>query len=128
MSLRERDGDYLAWEGVVRQEQGMPLSEAHESQLDELMSFVDDEDEENEEERILYINGMARPGEPWHETVGRLTHRLLLPVVRTDGVCRDVDLEGWQTLREALNDHCRGLSLPRGVATPLDVVPAESTP
>ena len=52
-------GDYLAWEAVVRQEQGLPLSEVHESQLDELFSVVDDENEEDDEERILYINGFA---------------------------------------------------------------------
>jgi hypothetical protein len=118
-------GDYLAWEAVVRQEQGLPLSEVHESQLDELFSFVDDENEEDDEERILYINGFARPVEPWYKTARRLAPRLLLPVVHTDDVWRDVDLEGWQTLRAALKNHASGLSLPQGTATPLEVVPAE---
>ena len=49
-------GYFLQWEAIVRQEQGLTLTEKQQQTLDELISFNDEEDE-----RILYIDEMPRP-------------------------------------------------------------------
>ena len=53
------NGYFLMWEAVVREEQELPLTEGQEEALSELMSFGD----EDEDDRILYINERARPDE-----------------------------------------------------------------
>lgn len=117
--------DYLTWEAVIRNEQGLPLSEEDEGRLDGLMRFVGDEDEEEDEERILFIDQIARPTEPWYESLRRLAPRLLLPKVRTGELYHEVQIEGWSRVREALEEHGEGLSLPLDAAAPLEVVPEE---
>lgn len=117
-------GDFVTWEAAIRDEQDLPLSEAQEDKLGGLMRFVDDEDDEDlEEERILYVDGIGRPIEPWHASLRRLARHLLLPEVRVAETYFDVQLEGWSQVRAALVRYGADLPLPAGVARPLDVVP-----
>lgn len=114
------EGTYLTWEAIILQEQGLSLTDAHEERLDDLISFSDCD----EEERILYINEIARPPEAWYETLRRLAPRMLVPVLRTSKVYYDGEVEGWREVRRVLEEHAENLSLPPGVETPLEVIPA----
>ena len=113
-------GDYLAWEAVVCSEQELPLTKAQEKTLGKLMSFGDDE-----EDRILYIDEIARPSEPWYETLRKIAPHLVIEPYKTFESLDDVQCEGWGRLTHCLDEHGRDLSLPSGVTTPLDVVPVE---
>ena len=116
-----KGGYFLMWEAVVRQEQGLPLTDRQEDVLSGLLSF----DDEEEDEKILYIDERARPDEPWYQIVRKVVPHLLLQPFETYGTHYAVDEEGWPRLVECLEEHGRGLSLPDGLATPIDVVPVE---
>src|SRR3974377_892305 len=53
-------GDFLTWEAVVCEEQGLPLTAKQKKALRSLLNFNDAEDDE-----ILYIDEIPRPREPW---------------------------------------------------------------
>jgi hypothetical protein len=91
-------GYFLQWEAIVRQEQGLRLTRAQKGALSGLVSFGDETDD-----RVLYIDEIARPSEPCDETV----------------------IEGWPGLVENLEKYGQDLSLPEGVTSPLDVIPAD---
>ena len=77
---------FVTWEAVIRQEQGLPLSQRHRARLRELVGFGDDDDDYEEEEEeedygkddddedndddgdandeMLYIDERPRPSEP----------------------------------------------------------------
>lgn len=110
---------YLIWEAVIREEQGLPLSEVHEEGLDSLLNFGDDDDDDD----ILYINEIPRPPEPWYETLGRLIPAVLVEKLDTTRSHYEVTTEGWLRLVDALEEHGNQLSLPDGVDEPLGVVP-----
>ena len=59
------EGDFLRWEAVVCDELGLPLTARQEEALGDLLNFSDEADED----RILYINEIPRPSEPWYEIV-----------------------------------------------------------
>ena len=65
-------GYFLMWEAVVRQEQGMSLTEDQEEVLSGLMSFGD----EDEDDRILYIDERTRPDVLWYQVVRRIALHL----------------------------------------------------
>lgn len=109
------------WEAVVRQEQGLPLSELHRDLLARLLDFNDAPGES----RILYVDGLPRPKEPWYATVRKLVPHLLIQPFRTFDVHYEEATEGWPHLAAALEQHGEGLSLPDGVSRPVEVVPAE---
>ena len=90
------NGYFLMWEAVVREEQELPLTEGQEEALSELMSFGD----EDEDDRILYVNERARPDEPWYQVVRKVVSHLLLNPFETYGTHYAVDLEGWPRLVE----------------------------
>ena len=113
-------GRFLTWEAVIHQEQGLPLSEAHEDRLDKLLGFSD-----CDEDRVLFIDEMPRPTEAWYETLRRLAPNLLQPVIRTGKEYYDGQIEGWRYIREVLMGHGGDLSLPPGASTPLEAVPDE---
>jgi hypothetical protein len=69
------NGSLLQWEAIIRNEQGLGCTEAHEDALDELLSFAN---EEREDERILWIDEIARPAEPWYASVRRLAPLLVV--------------------------------------------------
>jgi hypothetical protein len=112
--------DYLTWEAVLCEEQGLPLTRAQKRALSELLDFSDDESDE-----ILYINGMPRPSQPWYELVRFIAPRLLVEPFHTDGFYSETELEGCSALMEWLQEHGSELSLPEGIESPMDIVPAE---
>ena len=117
----EMEHRYFAlWEAVVCHEQGQPLSEEQEDLLDGLIDFGDSEDEQ-----ILYINDMPQTSEPWYEILNKIVPHLLIEPFVTSEVHDEVRCEGWGPLATCLRRHGEGLSLPEGVASAVDVVPAE---
>ncbi len=113
-------GYFLRWEAVVRNEQGLPLTKKQEEALDELISFSDDEDE-----LILYIDGLERPSEPWYETIKKVVPKLILDPFTTYEIYDEIYHEDWSRLVECLEEHAQDLSLPKGIISPVEVIPAE---
>ncbi len=87
--------------------------------MDELISFSDDEDE-----LILYIDGLERPSEPWYETIKKVVPKLILDPFTTYEIHNDIYHEEWSRLVECLEEHAQDLSLPKGIISPVDVIPA----
>jgi hypothetical protein len=112
--------EFQTWEAVIRQEQGLPLSELHRSLLARLLDFGDEPGS-----RILSIDGLPRPKEPWYATVRRVVPHLLVQPFRTFDIHYEEVTEGWPRLAAALEEHGEGLSLPAGVSRPVEVVPTE---
>jgi hypothetical protein len=115
----EKD-DFLAWEAVMAEEQGVPLTKKQEAALGELIDFSDGEDNP-----VLYIDDIPRPNEPWHVILNKIVPRLLIEPYRTFDIHGEVQCEGWGNLADCLAEHGDGLSLPQGASSPLQVVPLE---
>ena len=115
-----RTGYFLQWEAVVRREQGRSLTRKQKKAMDGLISFGDVDDD-----RILYIDEIPRPSEPWYEIARRIVPHILREPFRTDESMWWAMHEGWPDLVEALESHGRDLSLPEGVKAPLDIFPIE---
>jgi hypothetical protein len=120
ISALER-GDFLRWEAVVCQELGLPLTERQRGVLGDLLNFGD----ESDEDRILYIDGLARPAQLWYEIVRKVASHLPVDRFKTADVHYAVITDGWKDLVAALEQHGADLSLPEGVDRPVEVVPAE---
>lgn len=114
-------GIFLCWEAVEHQEQGLPLTQKQEEALSEIICFDDDEDIDDE---ILYINGLARPSEPWHIIANKIAEHLAVYQFKTSDIHCAATTEGWGRLAEAIEEYGGGLSLPNGISEPMDVVPA----
>jgi hypothetical protein len=108
--------DFLRWEAVVCQELGLPLTERQRQAVGELLDFNDEPDDD----RILYIDGIARPSQLWYDVLRAIASHLPVDQFRTYAVTTD----GWKELVAALEEHGEGLSLPEGVERPVEVVPA----
>jgi hypothetical protein len=115
-----KEARFVTWEAVVCQEQGQPLTAVQQQALDELIDFGDSGDD-----RILYIDELPRPSEPWHVILNKIVPHLLLEPLRTADMNWEVKLEGWPRLMSAFREHGQGLSLPPGVTSPEEVVPVE---
>ncbi len=113
-------GEFLVWEAVMAREQGLRLTGQQRAAWNRLVSFDDAEDD-----RILYINGVSRPSEPWYAILNKLVPHLRIEPFRTFDMHYEEQCEGWHRLVQCLNEHAHGLSLPDGVASPVEVVPAE---
>jgi hypothetical protein len=113
-------GDFLTWEAVVREEQGLPLTAPHKKALGRLISFGDPGDED-----ILYINEAPRPSEPWYVILNKIVPHLVIEPFRTFDTHWGVNMEGWHRINTALDEHAQSLSLPPGVASFREVVPAD---
>jgi hypothetical protein len=111
---------FLTWEAVVCEEQGLPLTARQKKALRSLISFNDEEDDQ-----ILYINEIPRPSEPWYDILNQIAPHLLIESFKTSGVLDEVYREGWDQIMTALEEHGEGLSLPPGVASYREVVPAD---
>ena len=111
-------GYFLQWEAIVRQEQGLTLTEKQQQALDELISFNDEENE-----GILYIDEMPRPYEPWYKTVSKVASTLVIDPFKTYEIYSEVVHEGWPSLLECLEEYGGDLSLPEGVDSPIEVIP-----
>ena len=117
--LHNLEGDYfLAWEAVVLDEEDLPLSEAHEDALDSLLSMGDSG-------RILYVNEIERPSQPWYQWARKVAAALLKQPFHTAEYHAQVTTEGWRRLAEAIEGHSTQLGLPEGVSRPLDVIPVD---
>jgi hypothetical protein len=114
------EGQFLTWEAVVCEEQGLPLTAAQQKALRSLLNFNDDENDE-----IHYIDEIPRPSEPWHITLNHIAPHLLIEPFRTFDVQEEVKSDGWERIMTALEEHGQGLSLPPGVASYREVVPAD---
>ena len=115
-----KSGSFLRWEAVMRQEQGLRLTKKHKKALSDLIWFGDTEDD-----HIWYIDELPRPSELWYEIAQKIaSHMLSEPFRTTDGGWWAM-YEGWATLVEALEEHGRDLSLPKGVESPLDIFPVD---
>jgi len=114
------DGTFLAWEAVMCEEQDLPLTSRQKKALGKLLSFNDEEDDE-----ILYINEIPRPSEPWYVILNKIVPRLLIEPYRTFDIHGEAECDGWNRIVTALREHGQGLSLPAGVESPEEVVPAE---
>ncbi len=112
--------DFLTWEAVVCLEQDLPLTDQQESAVNDLISFSDTPDD-----RILYINEIARPSEPWYVILNQIAPHLLIEPFRTFDSHEEVKSEGWPQIATALQEHGQGLSLPPGVASCEEVVSAD---
>ena len=115
----EKDG-FLAWEAVVAEEQGLPLTEKQQAALGELLDFSDGGDD-----RVLYIDEIPRASEPWHVILNEIVPHILVEPFRTADVHYGVHSEGWRRLGDCLAEHGDGLSLPPGASSPLEVIPLE---
>ena len=114
------DGQFLSWEAVVCEEQGLPLTAGQKKALRGLLSFNDEEDDQ-----ILYIDEMPRPSEPWYVILNKIVPHLLVEPFRTFDVHEEVQCDCWERILTALNEHGQGLSLPPDVASYREVVPAD---
>ena len=116
-----KNGEFLTWEAVIRQEEGLPLSRRQEKALSNLLYFGDDE-----YETIWYINESPRPEQTWSEIARELAPRLLQeePIV-TSEIPTELMCYGWPNLADAIEEHAVHLSLPEGVNTPLDIFPRD---
>ena len=114
-----KKGYFFIWEAVVREEQGLPLSEEQEDALDDLLDFTDDDGP------ILYIDEIPRPSEPWYEIVRKIPPKLMLIPFKTFDIHDEIYHEGWIELADCLKDYAYDLSLPEGVSTPIEVVPPD---
>ena len=117
-------GYFLQWEAVIRNEQGLTLSSKQQEALDGIIHFGD-EDDEVEDDRILYIDEVARPNKPWYEIVKIVSSHLVVDKLKTDDAHYEVITEGWPRLVESLNEYGKDLTLPKGISSPLDVVPLD---
>jgi len=118
--IMEQD-EFLAWEAVMAHEQGLRLTRQQRAALGELINFGDPD----EDEQILYINDIPRPSEPWYVILNKIVAHLLVEPFRTFDLHYEEEGNGWGQLVQCLNEHAGGLSLPPGVASPVEVVPLE---
>jgi hypothetical protein len=113
-------GTFLTWEAVACEEQGIPLTPKQKKALGGLLNFNDEEDD-----GILYIDEIPRPREPWQVILNKIVPHLLIEPYRTFDCHEEVKCDGWNQIVTALREHGQGLSLPPGVESPEEVVPAE---
>jgi hypothetical protein len=114
------EGQFLTWEAVVCEEQGLPLTAAQKRALRGLLSFNDEVDDE-----ILYLDEIPRPSEPWYVILNKIVPHLLIEPFKTFDVHEEVQCDGWEQIMTALKEHGQGLSLPPGAASYREVVPAD---
>ncbi|MHB8900013.1 MAG: hypothetical protein ACYC6Y_14795 [Thermoguttaceae bacterium] len=112
--------DFLAWEAVMAEEQGLPLTQKQQTVLDELLDFSDGGDD-----RVLYIDEIPRTSEPWYAILTKIVARLPIEPFRTTAVLYEVQLAGWADLARCLAEHAGHLSLPPGASSPMEVVAPE---
>ena len=72
-----------------------------------------------------YLNETARPSEPWYVILNKIVPHLLMEPYRTFDLHEDVICDGWQQIMAAIKKYGHGLSLPPGVESPQEAVPAE---
>jgi len=116
-------GYYLTWDAVIREELGLPLTDAQEKALSNLVSF--DEDDFDDEQPVLYIDEVPRPKIPWYETARIICPKMIIEPSRTFDIYFAITHEGWGKFVDCLEEYGENLSLPEGISTPIDVIPVE---
>ncbi len=114
------EDQFLTWEAVACEEQGIPLTPRQKKALGSLMNFNDEGDDE-----ILYIDEIPRPSELWYVILNKIVPHLLIEPYRTFDCHEEVKCEGWNRIVTALREHGQGLSLPPGVNACEEVMPGE---
>src|SRR6266498_5254991 len=99
------EGDFLTWEAVVCEEQGLPMTARQKKALRSLLSFNDEEDDE-----ILYIDEIPRPSEPWYVILNKIVSHLLVEPFKTFDVHEEAQCDGWEQIMTALEKHGQDLS------------------
>ena len=117
-----KNGYFVIWEAVVREEQGLLLSSKQEEMLNDIMCFSEDD----YDGPILYIDELPRPMEPWYKTLRKLAPELILEPFRTYEIHDEMYYEDWLRIVESLETHGRDLTLPEGIDDPLEVIPSET--
>ena len=112
-------GFFLQWEAAIRFEQDLAMTEVQGILVNELLSF------EDRDEPIHYIDGVARPHEPWYATARHLAPRLVLERFATWEASSDEPLTRGLRLVDAVARHAAELSLPEGCARAEDVLSPE---
>ena len=112
------DGYYFQWEAVIRNEQGLPLNKRQKKVFSEIIDFS------GEDGRILYIDEIPRPKEPWYETARKVVPKLILDPFETYTIYLETYHLGWSHFLECLDDYSQILPLPEGIGSPIDVIPA----
>lgn len=117
-----KNGYFLAWEAVIHQELRLTLTAKHKEALSEIISF--NEDDKN---RVVYIDDRPWPSHPWHEIVKKVVPRLLVDQYITSEPSFTVITEGWPNIVYALEEYGKDLTLPEdeNIQDPIDIVPAE---
>ncbi len=112
------ESDYfLLWEAVICEENGLPLTPKQKRALGELIDFSDEWDD-----RILYINEIPRPQEPWYEIARKIVSHLVEEEPFDTTLIRSAALfDGWPRLLDALETYAIHLSLPEGAESPIGV-------
>lgn len=113
-------GYFLQWEAVERTERGLPLTPHQHEAMDDIVSFCEDPNQP-----IWYIDGIARPLEPWYVIIQKIAKWLLLDPLRTSDLHFASATEGWPDLYDCVEDPENKLMPPDGMASPIDVVPVE---
>lgn len=111
---------FLLWEAVICQEQNIELTESQEKQLDKLINFREDDDEE-----ILYINEVARPNKKWYAIANHIAEKLIKGRIATYELHSVLISEGWGKLKKSIVEHGAHLSKPKGVKNAIEVIPEE---
>ncbi len=111
---------FLTWEAVVCEEQGLALTAIQKKALSGFLTFNGEGDD-----RILYIDEIARPSEPWYVILNKIVPHLLIEPFRTFDVQEEVKSDGWYRIMTALEKQGQGLSLPPDVTSYKEVVPAD---
>jgi hypothetical protein len=109
---------FLRWEAVVREENGLPLSNAQADAFDS--HFVVSYNEE--ESTTAYIDDCARPAEPWYESVRRVAPLLVIEHFDTAAESHIENATIGARLLSAVEQNAGDLSLPFGCARPADVI------
>ena len=114
-------GGFLQWEAVEQEELGLPMSGAQVEALENLFGPSDAEDDDP----IHYIDGSARPAEPWYESVRRLASELVIDRFETAAIHHVEETTLGGRLLDAVEQYGKNLSLPEGCRVAVEVVPAQ---
>src|SRR5262249_16145107 len=114
------EGQFLTWEAVVCEEQGLPLTAGQKKALSSLLSFNDEDDD-----HTPYIDQVPRPSEPWYFALKKIEPRWLTEPFNASDVQEEVLSDGWGRIMCALREHGQELSSPAETTSVMEVVPAQ---
>lgn len=108
-------GFFFAWESVIRQEQGLPLTAFQEGYLSGLPP---------EEGRLEFIDGLPRPKQGWDQELRDLVARVQ---EEASELMHEPDEPGyWLSLRTVVRERAVELTNPGGLCDPWEALDAET--